>query len=258
MRDLNAILVQTDLVWENPQENRQRFSERLRACDVSPDLFVLPEMFTTGFSMQAEANAESPGGPTEQWLRDSAREMDCAIAGSIPVREGGQVVNRLLFATPDDCVSYDKRHLFRMAGEHEVYAPGRERVIVEWRDWRIKLEICYDLRFPVFSRNRQDYDLLLNVANWPARRAAHWSALLRARAIENQAAVIGVNRVGRDGVDVDYAGGSLAIDPRGELMVDMHDRNGCAAVTFDAAALLEYRERFPCHLDADDFSVRLP
>ncbi|MFK7831033.1 MAG: amidohydrolase [Congregibacter sp.] len=257
MRDLIATLVQTDLLWENPEANRERFSQALRGLAVASDLVVLPEMFTTGFSMQALANAELPGGVTEQWLRSTAHEMNCAITGSIPVNVDGKVYNRMLFATPDECFHYDKRHLFRMAGEHEAYAPGTERVIVEWRDWRIKLEVCYDLRFPVFSRNRQDYDLLLNVANWPAKRAHHWRSLLQARAIENQVCVIGVNRVGRDGVNVEYSGDSLAIDAVGMVMTDMQSHSACETVCLDAAALCEYRERFPAHLDADDFSLGL-
>jgi predicted amidohydrolase len=173
------------------------------------------------------------------------------------VREGGAVYNRLLFATPEGVQHYDKRHLFRMAGEHERYAPGRERVIVEWRGWRIKTEVCYDLRFPVFSRNCGDYDLLLNVANWPSARAAHWRALLRARAIENLACVVGVNRIGRDANGLSYSGDSAAIDARGQYLADLKDRPGCETVSFSGAQLLAYREQFPTHMDADVFTLQL-
>jgi predicted amidohydrolase len=250
-------LLQCELAWEAPADNRSQFAAVIAAANPQTDLIVLPEMFTTGFSMNALANAEEPGGPTEQWLLALAREYDCAVTGSIAVRDGGAVYNRLLFATPDALHHYDKRHLFRMAGEHQRYAPGSERVIVEWRGWRIKTEVCYDLRFPVFSRNRGDYDLLLNVANWPAPRAAHWRALLPARAIENLACVVGVNRIGRDANGLDYVGDSVAIDARGDYLANLGDRPACETACFSGAALLDYRERFPSHLDADAFSLQL-
>jgi predicted amidohydrolase len=161
----------------------------------------------------------------------------------------------MLFATPDEVHHYDKRHLFRMAGEHKRYLPGGERVIVKWRDWRILLQVCYDLRFPVFSRNRKDYDLALYVANWPSLRRLHWRQLLVARAIENQACVIGVNRIGSDARGLDYSGDSLAVNAEGNLLADLENRSGGVAVQLDAAALQAYRESFPCHLDADDFQV---
>ena len=164
--------------------------------------------------------------------------------------------NRLLFATPETVHHYDKRHLFRMAGEHKRYAAGGERVVLDWHGWRIKPEICYDLRFPVFSRNREDYDLLFYVANWPARRAVHWRSLLVARAIENQACVVGVNRIGADANGLTYSGDSLAIDARGELVADLQDRPEVCTVTFSAAELNDYRSSFPCHMDADDFTLR--
>jgi omega-amidase len=255
MRDLTVTLVQTELSWENPADNRQQFEALFAAQLPRTDLVLLPEMFTTGFSMNALGNAEAPGGDSEAWMLDMAARHDCAIAGSIAVREGDAVFNRLLFACPEGLNHYDKRHLFRMAGEHKRYAPGRERVILEWRGWRIKPEVCYDLRFPVFSRNRDDYDLLLYVANWPAARREHWRTLLRARAIENLACVAGVNRVGEDANGVDYSGDSLAFDARGEALADLADRSVLETVTFSGAELLAYRERFPCHLDADAFTL---
>lgn len=253
--NLSCALVQCELAWEAPADNRRQFAEVVAGIDSDPDLIVLPEMFTTGFSMQALANAEPPGGETEQWLVALARERDCALTGSIAVRVGEAVYNRLLFATPAGCQYYDKRHLFRMAGEHKRYAAGGERVTVEWRGWRILPQVCYDLRFPVFSRNRGDYDLALYVANWPAPRRGHWRSLLQARAIENQACVIGVNRIGSDAKGLDYSGDSLAIAADGTLLVDMQDGDGTATVVLDGAALAEYRERFPCHLDADPFRL---
>jgi predicted amidohydrolase len=257
MRDLTVTLVQCELAWEAPADNRRQFAELLAGAAPGSDLLVLPEMFTTGFSMNALGNAEEPGGPTEQWMASLARERGCAVAGSIAVREGDAVFNRLLFVTPEAVHHYDKRHLFRMGGEHKRYVPGARRVVVAWRDWRIKLEVCYDLRFPVFARNRNDYDLLLCVANWPAARAAHWRALLPARAIENLACVVGVNRIGSDANGLDYSGDSLAVDARGELLADLGDRAALESVTFSGSALRDYRERFPCHLDADSFLLEL-
>jgi predicted amidohydrolase len=212
-------------------------------------------MFTTGFSMNALANAEDPGGATEQWLAQLARENDCAITGSIAVRDAGHVYNRMLFATPSEVQHYDKRHLFRMAGEHKRYAAGQERVIVNFRDWRINLQVCYDLRFPVFSRNREDYDLLLYVANWPAQRRHHWRQLLVARAIENLACVVGVNRIGADARGLQYSGDSLAIAADGEILLDAKNRHEAARVVLDGAALQLYRQEFPCQLDADSFQL---
>ncbi|MFT7286652.1 MAG: omega-amidase [Halieaceae bacterium] len=257
MQDLKISLVQHELVWESPEENRRHFAALLSENQPATDLILLPEMFTTGFSMNALANAEPPGGATEQWMRAIAREHDCAVAGSIAVQDAGAVYNRLLFVTPDELSVYDKRHLFRMAGEHKRYAPGTgaRRVVLEWRGWRIKPEVCYDLRFPVFSRNRQDYDLLFYVANWPAPRAMHWRTLLRARAIENLACVVGVNRIGSDANGLRYSGDSLAIDARGELLADLAGRASIETVTFSGDLLLAYRESFPTHLDADDFHI---
>jgi predicted amidohydrolase len=256
VQDLTVTLIQCELAWEQPADNRRQFEDLLADADSNTDIVVLPEMFTTGFSMNALGNAEPPGGDTEQWMADIARSRNCAVTGSIAVREGDAVFNRMLFATPDAVHHYDKRHLFRMAGEHKRYSAGKERIIVEWRDWRIKPEICYDLRFPVFSRNREDYDALIYVANWPARRAAHWRSLLIARAIENQACVVGVNRIGADANGLTYSGDSLAIDSRGELLADLQDRAEVREVTFSASALIEYRKEFPCHRDADDFTLK--
>lgn len=256
MQDLTAALVQCELAWENPEDNRRQIGKVIEELGKSTDLFVLPEMFTTGFSMNAIGNAEQPGGDTEQWMRDLARKHNCAVTGSIAVREGNAVYNRMLFATPKEMLHYDKRHLFRMAGEDKRYCQGAQQVVVPWRDWRISLQVCYDLRFPVYARNRGDYDLQLYVANWPSKRSYHWRTLLLARAIENQACVIGVNRVGSDANGLDYSGDSLAISADGTVLEDLQSRKETAQVTFSAAALSSYREKFPCHLDADDFELR--
>lgn len=255
MQNLTTALVQCELAWEAPEDNRRQFADTIAGIEGRPDLVILPEMFTTGFSMNALANAEEPGGATEQWLRELAGQRDCAVTGSIAVREGDAVYNRMLFATPQNCWHYDKRHLFRMAGEHKRYAPGTQRTIVHWRGWRILLQVCYDLRFPVFSRNRNDYDLALYVANWPAARRQHWRSLLQARAIENQACVVGVNRVGSDAKGLDYSGDSMAVAADGEILADPGNENGTVSVELSGAALVEYREKFPCQLDADAFQL---
>lgn len=255
MQKLTVSLLQCELLWESPEENRKAIEGTLRDASPETDLIVLPEMFSTGFSMNAAAIAEPPDGPTQRWLGELARELDCAITGSVAVRDGPAIVNRLLFVTPEGTHCYDKRHLFRMGGEHKHYAAGKERVVLRWRGWRIKPEICYDLRFPVFSRNRDDYDLLINVANWPARRESHWRALLTARAIENLACVVAVNRIGSDGNGIDYSGASLALDARGETLLDLESRCELATVTLDGDALMAYREAFPAWQDADDFSL---
>ncbi len=255
MQDLSVTLIQCELAWEKPADNRQQIGEMIDALDEPTDLILLPEMFTTGFSMNALANAERPGGATEQWLRELAERHDCAITGSIAVEADQGVYNRMLFATPAGIQHYDKRHLFRMAGEHKRYLPGNQRVIANWRGWRILLQVCYDLRFPVFGRNREDYDLALYVANWPAARRLHWRQLLVARAIENLACVVGVNRVGSDARGLDYSGDSLAIAADGELLADMANKNGAARVILSGAALQRYREGFPCQLDADAFQL---
>ena len=255
MRNLDVTPIQCELSWEQPQDNRALLESAIEELPAPTDLIVLPEMFTTGFSMNALENAEPPGGVTEQWLQALACKYDCAITGSIAVCDDNAVYNRMLFATPTGVTHYDKRHLFRMAGEHKRYAAGSERVIVEWREWRINLQVCYDLRFPVFSRNREDYDLLVYVANWPAVRRSHWRALLLARAIENLACVVGVNRIGRDASGLDYAGDSMVIAADGTLLWDGLNESGAAQITLDGAALLNYREGFPTQLDADAFQL---
>ena len=225
MQDLRVTLVQRELQWEQPADNRQGIETAVAGLSGNTDVVVLPEMFTTGFSMNAVANAEEPGGETETWMRQLAIKLNSAVTGSIAVKVGDKIFNRMLFATPEEVHFYDKRHLFRMAGEHQRYHGGSERVVVRWRDWRLLLQVCYDLRFPVFSRNRQDYDLVLYVANWPEPRRMHWRQLLVARAIENLACVVGVNRIGQDANGVDYNGDSLAIAADGELLADLQNHS---------------------------------
>jgi predicted amidohydrolase len=207
MQDLRVTLVQSHLHWEDAAENRALFATRFKGLKGATDLVVLPEMFTTGFSMRSAELAEGMDGRTVQWMREQALAMDAALYGSVIMEDGGRCYNRGLFVTPDGSVTtYDKRHLFRFAKETDHFTPGGSRVIVEWRGWRILLQICFDLRFPVFARNRGDYDAVLYVANWPEVRRYPWSQLLIARAIENQCYVVGVNRVGQDGNGHLYSG----------------------------------------------------
>lgn len=264
MRDLTVALVQDELTWEDPQANRDRFEQALEDLSRDTDLVVLPEMFTTGFSMNAEQICEDSAGETLPWMQALAVEHDVAITGSLAVRDGDRLCNRLLFVTPDGKHRhYDKRHLFTMSTENDHYTAGREKLIVEWRDWRICPMVCYDLRFPVWMRNRaaghpDAYDLLLVVANWPAKRRHAWRQLLIARAIENQAYCVGLNRVGRDGNELDYSGDSLVLAADGELLVDCEDRASLFSCTLDAAAMTRFREKFPVLVDGDDFSLDPP
>jgi predicted amidohydrolase len=261
--DLRVTLVQADTAWLDPSANRERIAKELRAGEAT-DLIVLPETFTTGFANEAVATAEAMDGESVAWLRALAAQHQAAVAGSIPVRENGQVYNRLLFTTPDGTTQhYDKRHLFRMAREQEWYAAGRERVVVEFRGWRICPLVCYDLRFPVFARNRTDaardgeleYDVLLCVANWPAPRHDAWRTLLRARAMENLCYVVGVNRAGTDGHGHHHLGGSLTTDPAGRTLVECDAAPQVAHAVLSRERLREFRRKFPAHLDADAFSL---
>ncbi len=215
-RDLRVTLVQADLAWENIERNLQQFDRQLNEIETT-DLIVLPEMFTTGFSMNPKAVAEPMDGQAVNWLLETARRHDADIVGSVAIAEDGRYFNRLIWARPDGTlIHYDKRHLFTYAGEHEHYTPGQAQQLIELKGWSIAPFICFDLRFPVWSRNRGQYDAAIYIASWPARRASHWKTLLPARAIENQSYVIGVNRIGIDGSDLSYDGDSMVIDPLGE------------------------------------------
>ena len=264
MNNLRLSLVQGATRWHDPAGNRAYYGDLMSSLRGLTDLVVLPETFTSGFSNEAIGDAETMAGETVAWIRGQAASLDAAVTGSVQIRDGDRVFNRMLFAKPDGDVStYDKRHLFRYAGEHKRYAPGRERLTVEWKGWRICPLVCYDLRFPVFSRNRfdverpgaPDYDLALYVANWPAARAHAWKTLLRARAIENLCYVAGVNRVGIDGNHLAYAGDSAVIDYLGDALSECTDRELVTTTTLLAARLRDHREHFPAMLDADRFEL---
>lgn len=259
MSRLRVTLVQQPLVWGDPAANRARFAALLAPLAGSTDLVVLPETFTTGFSMEVERLAEPAAGPTTVWLTDLAAELDAAITGSVITAAGGRYYNRLLWAEPGGAPPrhYDKRHLFRMGREHQHFTPGAAAWTVRWRGLYVCPLVCYDLRFPVFSRRRAglDYELLVYVANWPAPRAHAWRTLLMARAIENQAYVVGVNRAGPDGHGIAHAGDSAAIDFLGQPLVEAGAEPAVLTVELDAARLAAFREKFPAHLDADRFTL---
>ncbi|MBQ4916619.1 MAG: amidohydrolase [Muribaculaceae bacterium] len=248
---MKITILQRDIEWANPSVNINRADE---VIDRNPgsDIYVLPEMFSTGFCTNPEGIAESDNSETLQWLKRKAAAIDAAIAGSVAVTKDGKFYNRFYFVKPDGSVThYDKKHLFTYGGEHKRFTAGNERVVVEFRGVRILLEICYDLRFPVWARNRGDYDMILYVASWPTPRVSAWSALLVARAIENQCYVAGVNRVGNDPA-CQYCGGSVVIDPYGKTIAACTDNLECeATATIDIEALEAFRAKFPVLNDAD-------
>ncbi|RFN59005.1 amidohydrolase [Marixanthomonas ophiurae] len=214
---LNVTLIQSQLHWENAEENRRMFSEKINSISEETDLIILPEMFPTGFSMNASNLAEEINGTTLKWMISEAKKSNAAITGSVIVSEESNFYNRLFFVFPDGNYKiYDKKHTFTLAGEHKTYSKGTERLIVDYKGWKICPLVCYDLRFPVWARNTEDYDLLLYVANWPKKRTSAWDALLKARAIENMSYCIGVNRVGFDGNNHEYSGHSAVYDVLGE------------------------------------------
>lgn len=259
MRDLTVTLIQDATVWHDAGANQALYGASVRAAPRS-DLIVLPETFLSGFSNAADA--ETMDGQGIEWLRALSAEVDAVITGSLVVRDQDLVVNRLVWARPDGTLAiYDKRHLFRMAKEHERYVAGAERLIVDLHGWRICPQVCYDLRFPVWLRNRMgdgrmDYDALLFVANWPSPRHHHWRTLLQARAIENLAYCVAVNRVGTDGNQLQYLGGSAAIDFLGNHIAELGSDPGSVTVTLSAAKLAAHRERFPAWMDADEFELK--
>jgi predicted amidohydrolase len=256
MRTLDVTIVQADLRWHDAPGNRSDFDKAIDAIGQSTDLIVLPEMFTTGFSMDAPALSEPMEGESVTWMRSKSVDTGAAVCGSLIISDKGAYYNRFICVTPDGRLFfYDKRHLFRLADEHNHYAEGGSLVTFKLGDFRICPMVCYDLRFPVWSRNRSHYDLLLYVANWPSRRHHAWETLLRARAIENLSYAVGVNRVGTDGNDLPYSGGSAIIDYLGHELADLGDSVGTVTATLDLDALQKFRDRFAFHKDADDFEL---
>ncbi len=254
---LDVALIQAPLVWENAEENRRYFTEKINTISETMDLIILPEMFTTGFTMNAKPLAETMQGETISWMQDLAKEIQTAITGSIIMEENGNYYNRLLFMHPSGKIeTYDKKHLFTLASENEVYTAGTKKLIVELKGWKICPLVCYDLRFPVWSRNKENYDFLIYVANWPAARTAAWDILLQARAIENMAYCAGVNRVGTDGKGFEYVGHTAMYDALGEkISRDLMEQEGIARVTLHKTHLEESRNKLKFLEDMDAFEM---
>jgi len=257
MPTLDITIVQADLYWHDAKKNRQQFSATIDGLEGQTDLIVLPEMFTTGFSMDAPSLAETMDGESVRWMTEIAATSRSAICGSLIISEDNRFFNRFVCVEPDGSLTtYDKRHLFRLADEQNHYRQGNVVRTFSLKGFRICPMVCYDLRFRVWSRNRGNYDLLLYVANWPSRRHNAWTTLLHARAIENLSFVAGVNRIGQDGNDLPYSGGSAVIDYLGNDLADLGDKQGTATVTLDLAELHKFRDRFAFHMDADSFTIR--
>ena len=257
-QQLNTVLMQSSLVWEDAAKNRKYFEEKIDALDTQADLVVLPEMFTTGFTNNAVQHAETMQGESVGWMLRKAAERKAVITGSLIIREHGKFYNRFVVAFPDGNLQYyDKRHLFSYAGEDTIYTAGSKQLVFEYKGFRIMPLICYDLRFPVWSRNVFDYDVLIYVANWPAQRIKAWDRLLKARGIENLSYVIGVNRVGKDANGLQYSGHSAAIDPLGEVILQFKDNQEAEkSVILDKETILETRQKLGFLNDRDTFRIQ--
>lgn len=276
--NLKITIIQSELHWENTAKNLAMFTDKIASITETTDVIVLPEMFTTGFTMNAKPLAETMNGKTVAWMKEQAKIKNAAVVGSLIITENNLYFNRLIWAQPDDKISfYNKRHLFRMANEHETYSVGDSRITVEYKGWKICPLICYDLRFPVWSRNKPipnpsqregslssltshhsppAFDLLIYVANWPEARKEPWCKLLEARAIENQVYVVGVNRVGADGKQMIYSGNSAVIDPKGNIISNILEHQNCIqTIELNRQELEDFREKFPVGLDGDDFEI---
>lgn len=259
MQNLNITIIQTHLYWEDVDKNLSHFNSKINEISEPTDIIVLPEMFTTGFTMNPVQFSEIHGGKGLRWMIQKAQEKKCIVVGSISVKENTNYYNRLYWVKPNGSYEfYDKKHLFIMGNEQHHYTPGTKKIIVEYKGWKICPLICYDLRFPVWSRNRNDnqYDVLIYVANWPEVRAYPWKQLLIARAIENQAYVVGVNCIGNDGNGLVYSGDSAVINPKGEVMSSTHPHlDNVETLTLSRGYLEDFRISFPVLNDADEFKI---
>lgn len=263
MENLNVTLIQTELFWEEPAMNCSAMEQKIWQIKNPTDVIILPEMFSTGFTMKAKQVAESMDGQTVAWMKKIAKEWGALVLGSIVIQENGRYFNRLIWAQPDGVIkTYNKRHLFRMAEEDKIYSSGKSKLIAEWKGWRICPMVCYDLRFPVWSRNgvnneTLDYDLLIYVANWPAVRVGAWDALLKARAIENLSHVVGVNRVGKDGNEIPHNGHSAVIDYKGDYLYQAEEKIIVHSLELNYEQLNSFRRKFPAFKDADKFEIKI-
>jgi omega-amidase len=261
MQDLIITLVQSNPAWQKVDINLPYYETLLNEKDLETDLIVLPEMFSTGFTMHSAAMAEPMEGKTHNWMREQASKLDAVVCGSVIIKENNNYYNRLLWVEADGNTRfYDKKHLFRMANENEFYSAGNKHLTVQFKGWKIRPLVCYDLRFPVWSRNRVsnnefDYDILLYVANWPQARVAAWDTLLKARAMENNAYTIGVNRVGKDEKEINYNGHSAIYNPKGEEVGWAGEKEGILTTKVEKLPLDNFRAKFPSYLDADNFDI---
>ncbi len=256
--NLKVAIVQSDLHWENRDLNLARFESHLLSIKEKVDLIVLPEMFTTAFSMNAKDLAETMDGDSLLWMKKAAKWKEACLTGSLIIKEQSRYFNRMFFVHPDERVEfYDKRHLFRLAKENEVFTAGKEKTIVEIKNWRINLNVCYDLRFPVWARNTSDYDVLVNVANWPIQRIDAWDSLIKARAIENQSYVLACNRVGEDQKGNRYDGHSAVVDYAGKVKAQMIDDEGVLLQVLEKQALDDFRKKLPFYQDQDKFEIEV-
>ncbi len=254
---MKIALIQTTLAWENPMENRSHLAQKINGFIEDVDLIVLPEMFSSGFTMNPKAVAETMQGETVSWLQHLAKAKNCAITGSLVVEENGNYYNRLVFVFSNgEIKDYNKRHLFTLAGEDQFYIAGKDKLIIEYKGFKICPLVCYDLRFPVFSRNVEDYDLLIYVANWPKPRINAWDILLKARAVENMCYTIGVNRIGTDGNNHEYVGHSQVVDFLGNYLIESQETDGVFMVELDKSKLLETRNKLAFLDDKDVFEIR--
>ncbi|MBC7936872.1 MAG: amidohydrolase [Rhizobacter sp.] len=263
---LTITTIQTDLHWENKTANLRMLEDKLRNLEQSAEVVLLPEMFSTGFSMRPEALAETMNGETVSWMKEMSAHYRIVLAGSVIIKEGDKFFNRFIWMLPNGQYGiYDKRHRFAFGGEDKFYTAGNKRTIASVKGWKINLQVCYDLRFPVWARqqnnvneageNLPEYDVLIYVANWPERRSHAWKTLLCARAIENQCYVIGVNRVGKDGNDIYHSGNSMVIDPLGEVLYHMADEEDIFTITLQKEHLENVRNKFPFWRDGDEFKI---
>ena len=262
MQDLKIAIIQTDLLWENIPANLAVFEDKISSITENVDLIVLPEMFNTAFSMNPPVCAEMPDGKSMLWLKKKVIEKNCTITGSILTNENNKFYNRLIWMSPDGTYQhYNKKHLFRFAGEHEVFSPGKEKITTSIKGWNFRPLVCYDLRFPVWSMNtffndKFEYDCLVYIANWPEKRRDAWMSLLVARAIENQSYVIGVNRIGADGKGNLYSGDSMIVDPKGKIILQIPaNKEATEIVTLSYSEMQNYRDHFRVALDWDKFSL---
>lgn len=259
IEELKVIAVQPDIIWEDIDANLKMYDAMLSEPAISPDLILFPEMFQTGLCTQPSKVAEPMDGKTIRWMKRKAEALNCSLAGSMVVSEGKKFYNRLIYIDQyENLTWYDKRHLFTIDGEEEKYTRGLHRIVVPLKGWNLSFIICYDLRFPVWIKNRNDYDVLINVANWPSHRNQLWSTLLTTRAIENMCYVIGVNRVGHDNNDIHYSGNSMVIDPKGVTTAHLKEsQKGLLPVTLSWEQLETYRAEFPVWKDWDDFTINI-